>query len=184
MRWWVAGLVACASCGRYSFARHDLPDAPDALVWPTGPFGTPQLVMGVSDPLTDDDPTATGDALELYFTSERGGAPARFSDIYVSTRASIADPWGAPTPVVEINTTVEDQAPGISSDGLTIYLSSRRPGGPGGAMNSNIWVATRPDRQTAWSTPVVDLNLSSAADDFEPQPNLTETYLGMYRGVS
>jgi len=53
-------LVVASACGRYQFGQLD--DA--AADTPLGDFGAPQRIPALSDPLTDDDPTATADALE------------------------------------------------------------------------------------------------------------------------
>jgi Tol biopolymer transport system component len=45
-----------------------------------------------------------------------------------------------PAPVTELNTTADDWSPTLSSDGLTIYFASSRPGGAG---KNDIYVATR-----------------------------------------
>jgi hypothetical protein len=176
-------VVLATACGRLAFepvaAQHDgaMGDA-DAL----GDFAPPQPVPALSRALTDDDPTATGDALELYFASERIGSAGGFSDLYVSTRASRTDAWSAPQNVAELNSTDEDQSPGVTADGLTIYSTRRRPR-PIGTGSSDMWMATRAPRADAWSTPVFVAELSSAADDFEPQPDETGLRLVLYRDM-
>jgi hypothetical protein len=170
-------LVLVAACGRYQFAPvGDASPAGDAL----GEFGAPMRADPLSDPLTDDDPTATGDALELYFASERIGMAGGYADIYVSRRNLRSDPWGAPQNVAELNGADEDQSPGISSDGLTIYFSSRRPA-PIPGTNSNIWMATRASRSDPWSTPTFVAELSTTLDEFEPQPDESNLRLALYR---
>ena len=66
-------------------------DAADAMQ--LGPWGAPTAIP--ITPVADDDPSATGDLLELYFNREE--------DIYVVTRASTADPWGTPEVVDELS---------------------------------------------------------------------------------
>lgn len=189
VRWLL--LFALAGCGRYNFGQPDASadtlngDARgDAAAWPTGPFNAPQLVAALSQPGHDDDPTATGDGLEMYYQTDIGGAAVGYADIWMATRASTNDPWGTPSAAAVFNSTDEDQAPGITTDGLTMYFTSRRPGGPGGSMNSNIWVSTRASRTDAWSTPVVDINLSTTYDDFEPQPDASHTHLVFYTYIT
>lgn len=170
-------LVVVSACGRVSFDGRGDGSQIDA---PLGAFGAPMLVSEVSYPLTDDDPTATGDALELFWASERGGAPSGYADIYTVTRTSLDAPWSTPTPVAELNSSLEDQSPGITGDGLTIYFASRRPSGAG----SNIWMATRSSRGATWSTPTMVAELSSAMDEFEPQPDASNTRIVLYRQMS
>jgi Tol biopolymer transport system component len=179
----LVGAVALASaCGRYEFMPvHDAPRddgrSSDAAL---GPFVAPTLVSALSHPLTDDDPTATADALELYFASERIGAAGGYADLYVTRRATRADPWGPPQNVVELNSVDEDQSPGIAPDGLTIYFSSRRPS-PLGGTSSNIWMAIRAARTDAWSAPTFVAALSTTLDEFEPQPDESGLRIVLYR---
>jgi Tol biopolymer transport system component len=177
-------LLFSAACGRLEFATLDASTGDGRATDAELPnFNVPVLIAEVSDPLTDDDPTITGDGLELYFASERGGAATGYADIYVSTRVTTFSAWTAPVPVVELNSTDEDQSPGITPDGLTMYFSSRRPTAsiPGGS--SNTWISTRPNRTTPWSAPQLVLEVSSTMEEFEPQPDTTNTRLVFYRQV-
>ena len=56
-----------------------------------------------------------------------------------------------PAPVTELNTEYSERDPVLSTDGLTIYINSSRPGGAGSA---DLWTATRADRDAPFSTPV------------------------------
>ena len=49
----------------------------------------------VNGPAWDDTPYITADGLELYFASDRAGGYG-LSDVYVATRPTTEDPWGAP----------------------------------------------------------------------------------------
>jgi Tol biopolymer transport system component len=127
-------------------------DARGDGIMQVGPWGTPTPV-GIT-PVGDDDPSATADLLELYFN--------RSNDIYVAKRASVADAWGTPVGVAELNSADNETTPEVSYDGLTIYVASNRAGGLGG---NDIWMATRATRSAAWSTPVFVPELSSPAAD-------------------
>jgi Tol biopolymer transport system component len=137
-----------------------------------GPFGPPELVSELSESAADasttdggtpdaNNPTFTADLLELYFTTGREGGLGS-QDIWVSRRASPSDRWGAPAPVPELNSADTETSPGISADGLTIWLESNRPGGKGAY---DVWMSTRPNRNSAWTTPVNVPELSSTDDD-------------------
>lgn len=86
------------------------------------------------------------------------------SDLWVTTRVTTDDEWDAPVnlgPVVNGSTNEYD--PSISTDGLSLYFHSMRPGGFG---YRNIWMATRPTKEDPWGTPVVlgpSVNGSSGA---------------------
>jgi hypothetical protein len=157
--------ILLSACGRIGFdaALHDAPAQPDASADASlGMFSPPSIVPSLFDPLAQDDtPTVTGDLLELYFESNRAGGVGGL-DIWLSKRTSTADPWPQPVVVAQISTTFADTTPSVASDGLTIWLSSDRPGGIG---MRDIWVSTRPTRAAAWSTPTRVPELSTTSDD-------------------
>jgi len=155
MRWLL--VLAAAGCGRLGFA-----ESPDAAV--TGPFAQPRLIEALSDPTAaDDDPTVTADLLELYFESNRNDA----GDIFVSRRGGPDEPWAAPSLVAELSSAFDDETPEVSADGLTIFMSSDRPGGAG---SYDLYLATRPTRQSAWSTPVAVSELDTALTEASAAP--------------
>lgn len=133
-------------------------DAP-ADVPPVGPWGTPQLLGIAPNPglVVDDDPTMTGDLLELYFNRE--------NDIYVATRASLTSAWSTPALVTELSSPDNDTTPEVSNDGLTMHFASDRPGGLGG---TDIYKSTRASRTAAWGAPVAVAEASSNVDDAAP----------------
>ncbi len=99
----------------------------------------------------DGEPTISGDGLSLYFGSQRSGGYG-MADIWVTTRATISDPWGkavnlGPT----INTATDDVELCISADGLSLYIDSFREGGYG---STDIWVSKRETLSDPWTEPV------------------------------
>jgi hypothetical protein len=121
-------------------------------------FTAPVLIAEIAAIGFDDvAPTATGDLLEMFFESDRGGGSGAV-DIWTSTRASVMDPWGAPTNVTEFNTIDREASPGVSSDGLRMYFSSDRPG----SIDRDIWFSSRATRTAPWTAPVHEDVLSSA----------------------
>jgi hypothetical protein len=124
-----------------------------------GAWGTPQLVHEISDiSADDDDPTFTADLLELYFNSDR--VTAGISDIYVSTRNSPTAPWGTPQAVVELNSTADDTNMALAPDGLTMWFGSERS-----SANLEIYVSSRPNRSSSWSSPTIVPELNSPNAD-------------------
>ena len=165
-------LLLCA-CGRLGFDAGGgddagAPDAgaADATVFdaaPLGPFGEATLVAELAAPGTaDDDPSLTGDLLELYFKSDRGGG--NDFDIWLARRESPDDPWDDPVEVVELSSNSFDGTPEVSIDGLTITLSSDRPGGDGGGID--LWIATREDRDDPWETPAPLVGFNSPEQEY------------------
>jgi hypothetical protein len=126
-------------------------DAVDAP--PPGPWGVPVVVF--SAPPDYDDPTLTSDMLEMYVN--RGG------DIYISTRATMSDPWGTPAQVAELSSGNVETTPQVSGGGLVMLFASNRAGSSGGL---DIWASTRPSRAQPWLAPSRLAELCSANDDF------------------
>jgi hypothetical protein len=136
-------------------ALADMLHPPDAPIdgAPLGPWGNvTQVIPGPGV----DDPTLTADLLELYYNAS--------NNIYGVRRAAIDQPWGAPVLVSALSSGAAETTPDITGDGLTMYLASQRSG-TGTLGGYDIWVATRPDRNTTWSTPVHVPELSSNAFD-------------------
>ena len=129
-------------------------------------FNPPQLVAELGDSDADDDkPTLTADRLEIYFLSTRDGGP-RSGDVWRSTRADPTSAWDAPSVVDEVSSPSHEKSPAVSPDGLTLWVASDRSGGQGGL---DIWVSTRPDRNSAWSTPSPVTALNTSGDEI-PRP--------------
>lgn len=138
-----------------------VPGDPDAEP-PLGPFAEPRRIEPLSLPgESEDDPTVTADRLELIFNSNRTGN----SQLFVSRRDSVDQPWGDPDPIPELNTGSNETAPEVSGDGLTLYFSSNRSGGKGG---QDIWIARRDARDAAWDPPDLVPELNSSANDYSP----------------
>ncbi|MBA3397882.1 MAG: PD40 domain-containing protein [Deltaproteobacteria bacterium] len=135
-----ATLLCLAGCDR-AFLGERVPPAAfsEPILLDEGPVNSPAT--------EEDDPSLTGDLLELYFL--------RQGDLFRATRADASMPWSAPMPVVELNTAGTELRPSVSENGLTIYFSR----GPLG--DRDIFVSTRPSRTATWSPPdrlALDLN--------------------------
>ncbi len=114
---------------------------------PFGPFGAPHPLSELGVPVQN--PTLTGDLLEIYFTSNRTGSIGK-NDTWVAKRTHVDEPFGTPELAPTVNSSSEESSPAISPDGLTLWFGSNRAGGMGGM---DIWVSTRPDRSSPWSEP-------------------------------
>jgi hypothetical protein len=114
------------------------------------PWGAAQnLGPLINTELFEGYPTPTADGNTLYF--DRGTGPGSpDADIWVSTRANPQEPWGIPEPLLPINGPSADVSPSISTDGLTFYFSSERPGNVG---FQDIWVTRRTDPALPWGPP-------------------------------
>lgn len=126
-------------------------------IGPLGPWMdiAPVDVLNTAD--DEDDPTFTADGLELYFNRDGSG-----TDILVSKRTAVTEPWPAPTVVAELASGAFESDPVIAPDGLTILFSSGRSGSLGG---HDVWMSTRTTRDDPWSAPVNVTELNSVEDD-------------------
>lgn len=112
----------------------------------------------------------------LYYSSTRAGG---FSPEPEGMTTGDADLYSSEwqggryrrgTLVPGVNSAVDDIQPYIERGAVELYFSSARPNGMGGP---DIWVATRTDAKSAWSTPVnLGPNVNSAAG--ESRPSLAE----------
>ena len=91
------------------------------------------------------------DGLEMYFISDRPGGLGDV-DIWVTKRIAIDANWASPENLgPEINSPEPEMSAVISSDGLTLYFSSKRAGGFGWL---DLWKSTRTHKNDPWTSPV------------------------------
>jgi serine/threonine protein kinase/Tol biopolymer transport system component/tetratricopeptide (TPR) repeat protein len=111
-------------------------------------FGEPvNLEPAINSPREDCAPCLSSDSLELYFHSEEPDG-----EIRVVRRATPGDEWGPSSNLgPTVNSPSYDGGPSISSDGLSLYFGSDRPGGYGWG---DLWVTTRATTDDDWGTPV------------------------------
>ncbi len=75
--------------------------------------------------------------------------------------------FGVPTNLTALNTTADEQASSISTDGLTLFFDSNRPGGSG---SYDIWTSTRSTASSPWGPPVnLGSPVNSASADGDPR---------------
>jgi hypothetical protein len=118
-------------------ANNVTPDAPAML----GPWGTPQLVPGASDPaIAEDDGTPNQALTELYFAVVNLNTA---KDLYWMTRATPQDPWGPKQLLAQ--STNNDESPRLSYDELTLYYG----------RNGDIYQMTRASTTSPWSAPSI-----------------------------
>lgn len=123
------------------------------------PIGPP-----VNTSASENMPCISADGLSLFFSEDPGGlfTPPRRpngyggDDIWVTTRTTPNAPWSEPKnlgPIV--NTEYNEGTPNLSTDGLSLFFSSNRPGSYGGAYDAaGLWVTKRSTKNSDWSEPV------------------------------
>ena len=160
--WCLVAGCAALGCGVYDYDLGSRAGATETLPDLGPPFSEPVLIAELSDPDEhDDDPALTADMLEIYFSSRRDGGQG-VGDIWRSERSSVNDTWAPPTVVEDLNTEEDETTVAIAPDGLTIWVSSDREGGLGG---TDVWVATRDSRSSAWSSLALVEEVSSSEDE-------------------
>jgi hypothetical protein len=138
-------------------------------------FHVPAPVTELASPSRTDNPTLTGDLLEIYFTSNRDGGVGD-GDVWVAKRTDPSAPFGTPALVDDVNTDSFETSSAISTDGLTLWFGSDRAGGLG---MTDIWVSQRATRNDGWSTPLDLVGLNSSAEDIPRPPGLHGTVMPM-----
>jgi WD40-like Beta Propeller Repeat len=126
-------------------------------------FGMPRKLAELG-PASSQNPTLTGDLLEIFFTSERDGIS---SDVWTAHRTSTTMPFEGVSVVAEASTPTFETSSAISRDGLTLWVGSDRPGGVG---DIDIWMLQRTARDAGWSTPVDTLAMNSPSRDVPRSP--------------
>lgn len=119
-------------------------------------WGTPvNLGPTVNSSSDDGCPRISADGLSLYFGSNRAGGSGGY-DIWVTTRASVSEPWGEPVNLgPTVNSNQWDASSSITADGLSLFFGSNRE--KTGTSHSNfcyIYKTTRPTRNDPWGEPV------------------------------
>jgi len=141
-------------------------------------FSTPtNLGLPVNTLASDGSPHISPDGLAFFFSSGRPGGLGN-SDIWVTTRASLSDPWGEPMNLGgTVNSSADDWAPSLSPDQLELFFTSKRPGGPGGF--SDIWVTTRATKEDDWDRPE-PLGPNINTSDFDGHPSISSDGLAFF----
>jgi hypothetical protein len=133
------------------------------------PWGEPSnLGSTVNSEYTDICPSLSADGLSLYFS----GGPyiprpegLGQGDIWVTTRATVSDPWGPPENLgAAVNSPYREMSPSISSDGRVLFYQSNRSG-----TAADIWMTTRATTDDDWE-PAVRLELPISSPEPDPTP--------------
>jgi beta-lactamase regulating signal transducer with metallopeptidase domain len=124
------------------------------------PWGIPSnLGPTVNSAYVDGGTSISANGLWLFFGSDRPGGEG-YSDLYVTTRASVNDAWGTPVNLgPTVNSPYLDAAPNIWSVGLSLYFHTGRPSGSG---DINLWKVDITDASFAQKLP--DFNLDRNVD--------------------
>jgi len=180
-----AGALGLAAIVRptAAFAERD-DETEDERLGPFGPWSTPVNLGPVVNQSRKTDlnthPAISKNGLSLYISSTRPGGVNGVNlsnklEIWVSQRASVKAPWGAPVNLDAFNAVPvinsignPTYAPNFSADGHLLFFSSPRPGGLGGA---DLYVCRRKNKHDdfGWQAPVnLGPVINSPQDDEAP----------------
>jgi len=146
---------------------------------------TPWSSAEFLDPIVNSDnawmPEISADGLSLYFSSDRpGGSGDR--DIWVTTRASKADPWSEPVNLgPNVNSPSAEYSASISADDTVLFFWSGRSG------KSEIWMSRRASKYHDWSQAVnlgPMINVSGNQCGPEISPDSSTLYFSSGPGVA
>jgi hypothetical protein len=152
-------------------------------------FSEPVVMPNINTTSCDTSPSITADGLELYFGScHPYGGDLCHSEIWVVTRPTSNDPWGAPKKLdPPVNSGAPAVGPCISADGLELYFYSGRnflfagncQDQLGGYGQTDLWVSKRATRQAPWGVPQ---NLGPAVNSeySEVDPSISSDGLSLY----
>jgi hypothetical protein len=133
-------IILLSSGGKLMMSRRKTRDEPFPPAVPLPDAITRDVMHGAS---------MTGDGLLLAFVSTREGSQGE--DIWMSSRKSVDEPFGEPVRLPEpVNSKGSERHPVFSSDGLTLLITSTRPGSASG----DIWMFRRESRDQPFGDPV------------------------------
>ena len=115
-------------------------------------------------------PFVAKDGKTFFMASNRPNEGTAALDIWVSTRASVSDPWGAPTNAADLNTTSNDFCPTLAQDGHTFFFASNRPGHCEDTPNADIWTARFNEDGSFSGVRHLGCEVNSGADEHSPFP--------------
>lgn len=173
----IASLVALATIGCESEELGPVPEADgsDLAAAPAFSGWSPAVNLEAASPgghsnfntsALEGCPFISRDGKKFFIASNRGDGGD--IDIWVSTRATESDPWGAPVNVgAPVNSAANDFCPTLARDGHTFYFVSTRGGGCGGG---DIYV-TRMRADGGFDEPRnLGCDVNSPDNEFSPFP--------------
>jgi hypothetical protein len=174
------GTPNCADITRAAL-RHNLPCGAPApapgLAWR---YRVPVFEAGLNAPGANDiQPTLENTGKLIWWSSNRAGGFGGH-DVYGAQRATLANAWSPAVNIAGVNTPSDELYPCISSDLLSLWFVSNRPGGQGG---QDIWVSTRANLQAPFpaAVPVAALNSPGLEEDPAISSDGLEIFFGSDR---
>jgi hypothetical protein len=159
----LATIVVATGCGRLRF--DDLRDAsPSDPGCTLGPWSSPRALTEISSTGEDYGPWLSADRLTVLFSSDRSGT----FEIMIAQRATVQSPFDAPTLIPLGASSYGD--PYLSADGLTLWIDSEPA--------TTILRSTRASTTDSFGLPVVETELATGDDEYNPSLSLDQLRIG------
>jgi Tol biopolymer transport system component len=152
MKRWLVVLAACGGGGHKPDAAIDAGPRCD----PNAAFGAPVAVAGLDTNLDDQGARLTPDELTVVFARSRANGT---SDLYLATRATIGDPFGAPELLGSVNSVNSELWPTLSPDALLMLFDSDRA-----TTKFHVFVTRRTAADATFGPPTASVALADGDD--------------------
>jgi hypothetical protein len=141
-------------------------------------IGTPVRLTDLGSTTVDRNPFVTANELAIYFSSDRSAATG--DDVYVSTRGSLTEAFGAPQRANDISSADADSRFSMTSNELIGVVASDRTGTIG---SSDVWLATRMNKQAPFLAFLAANVAAINTGEDELDPELSADGLHMYLAI-
>lgn len=156
-------LIAIAGCGVVESPVAD--DAPPCD--PLAAFDPPQPLLMTDAPGSSADPALSADELTLYLTRS---SPSGDHDLFVATRSSVTEPFGAPVALSAVDSTSDEAVATLPAAGLDLAFESNRVANEG----IHLYVASRTSALSEFGAPALLAGVRSPdPTDNDQEPFLT-----------
>lgn len=169
----VAVLTGASALGCEASRVLTLGKNPDGVSAP--PSGRPRFELVrrldelASGDKENDNPTLSGDLLQIFFSSERNEDETDV-DVFSARRADPSFPFDPPEPVSAVNSDGTEASPALSLEATELWFAGERDPGIG---ESDVWYSSRSASDGDWSEPVLVRELSSDEKDTPRPPGLS-----------
>jgi hypothetical protein len=148
-------LVVLAACGSSGHKPDATVDAGPRCM-PTAAFGAPVPVAGLDTTFDDQGARLTADELTVVFARSRANGT---SDLYMATRATIADAFGEPMLLGTVNSVNSELWPTLSPDTLLLLFDSDRA-----TTKFHVFITRRTDAAATFGPPAASVALADGDD--------------------
>lgn len=148
-------LVVLAACGSSGHKPDATVDAGPRCM-PTAAFGAPVPVAGLDTTFDDQGARLTADELTVVFARSRANGT---SDLYMATRATIADGFGEPMLLGTVNSVNSELWPTLSPDTLLLLFDSDRA-----TTKFHVFITRRTDAAATFGPPAASVALADGDD--------------------